>query len=177
MRDKGAGRGLGRAYARRLAGLGAKIAVTDLNLKSYTEFEAEAKAMTGDSTVDEINAVGGYLGRPIQLVVKDDQANPDVGLKVSQELLKENVVATIGLSIAMRNGLRAGYSAEAHPFPSLFADKLFNIAGVTITLVWSGTVSAILYYLVDKLFGLRPSVDVEREGLDITEHGERAYNH
>lgn len=46
--------------------------------------------------VDEINAVGGYLGRPIQLVVKDDQANPDVGLKVSQELLKENVVATIG---------------------------------------------------------------------------------
>jgi branched-chain amino acid transport system substrate-binding protein len=46
--------------------------------------------------VDEINAVGGYLGRPIQLVVKDDQANPDVGLKVSQELLKENVIATIG---------------------------------------------------------------------------------
>jgi len=46
--------------------------------------------------VDEINAVGGYLGRPIQLVVKDDQANPDVGLKVSQELLKEDVVATIG---------------------------------------------------------------------------------
>lgn len=45
------------------------------------------------------------------------------------------VVATIGLSIAMRNGLRAGYSAEAHPFPSLFADKLFNVAGVTIT--WS----------------------------------------
>ena len=41
------------------------------------------------------------------------------------------VVATIGLSIAMRNGVRAGYSAEAHPFPSLFADKLFNVAGVT----------------------------------------------
>ncbi len=49
------------------------------------------------------------------------------------------VVATIGLSIAMRNGLRAGYSAEAHPFPSLFADKLFNIAGVTITLSDVGT--------------------------------------
>ena len=49
------------------------------------------------------------------------------------------VVATIGLSIAMRNGLRAGYSAEAHPFPSLFADKLFNVAGVTITLSDVGT--------------------------------------
>src|SRR6185436_16989679 len=49
------------------------------------------------------------------------------------------VVATIGLSIAMRNGVRAGYSAEAHPFPSLFADKLYNIAGVTITLQDVGT--------------------------------------
>ena len=55
----GAGRGLGRAYARRLAGLGAKIAVTDLNLKSYVEFEAEAKDMTAESTVDEIIAGGG----------------------------------------------------------------------------------------------------------------------
>jgi branched-chain amino acid transport system permease protein len=49
------------------------------------------------------------------------------------------VVATIGLSIAMRNGMRAGYSAEAHPFPSLFADKIYNIAGVTVTLQDIGT--------------------------------------
>jgi branched-chain amino acid transport system permease protein len=49
------------------------------------------------------------------------------------------VVATIGLSIAMRNGVRAGYSAEAHPFPSLFADKIYNMAGVTITLQDMGT--------------------------------------
>lgn len=46
----GAGRGLGRSYALRLAGLGAKVAVTDINLKSYEEFEAEAKAMTAEST-------------------------------------------------------------------------------------------------------------------------------
>lgn len=46
--------------------------------------------------VDEINAVGGYLGRPLELVVKDDTANPDQGRKVSQELLAEKVVATIG---------------------------------------------------------------------------------
>jgi branched-chain amino acid transport system permease protein len=49
------------------------------------------------------------------------------------------VVATIGLSIAMRNGVRAGYSAEAHPFPSLFADRLYNVAGVTVTLQDIGT--------------------------------------
>lgn len=55
----GAARGIGRAYARRLASLGAKVAVTDLNLKSYAEFDAEAADMTGDTTVDEIKAGGG----------------------------------------------------------------------------------------------------------------------
>jgi branched-chain amino acid transport system permease protein len=54
------------------------------------------------------------------------------------------VVATIGLAIAMRNGVRAGYSAEAHPFPSLFADKLFNIAGVNLTLADVGTLALAL---------------------------------
>jgi Amt family ammonium transporter len=44
------------------------------------------------------------------------------------------------------------------------------------TLLWSGIGSAILYKLVDVIVGLRPSVEAEREGLDITEHGERAYN-
>ena len=63
------------------------------------------------------------------------------------------VVATIGLSIAMRNGLRAGYSAEAHPFPSLFADKLFNIAGVTVTLSDIGTfVLALLLVFATQAF-------------------------
>ena len=47
--------------------------------------------------VDEINAVGGYLGRPLELVVKDDQGNPDAGLKVSQEVANTpGVIATIG---------------------------------------------------------------------------------
>ena len=63
------------------------------------------------------------------------------------------VVATIGLAIAMRNGVRAGYSAEAHPFPSLFADKLFNIAGVTITLADVGTLLlALALVLVTQAF-------------------------
>jgi branched-chain amino acid transport system substrate-binding protein len=46
--------------------------------------------------VDEINTTGGYMGRQIEVVRKDDQANPDVGLKLSQELVAEKVVATIG---------------------------------------------------------------------------------
>lgn len=45
---------------------------------------------------EEINAVGGYMGRPLELVVKDDQANPDIGLKGAQELVAAGVSATIG---------------------------------------------------------------------------------
>ena len=48
---------------------------------------------------------------------------------------------------------------------------------VLATLVWSGVGSAILYKVVDVVVGLRPSVEAEREGLDITDHGERAYNY
>ena len=63
------------------------------------------------------------------------------------------VVATIGLAIAMRNGVRAGYSAEAHPFPSLFADKLFNVGGVTVTLSDVGTLAfALLLVLGTQAF-------------------------
>jgi len=69
----GAARGLGRAYARRLAGLGAKVAVTDLDLRSHQEFEAEAKDMTAESTVAEIETSGGVaLG--IEVDVCDHQA-------------------------------------------------------------------------------------------------------
>jgi len=47
--------------------------------------------------------------------------------------------------------------------------------GVGITLVWSGVVSAIVYLVVKLIFGLRVSAEAEREGLDITSHGESAY--
>ena len=46
--------------------------------------------------VDQINAAGGYLGRPIRLVLRDDKGDPDTGLKASQELVAQGVVATIG---------------------------------------------------------------------------------
>lgn len=47
--------------------------------------------------VNEINEVGGYLGRKLELVIRDDKADPDTGLQHAQELvLKEKVTATIG---------------------------------------------------------------------------------
>lgn len=48
--------------------------------------------------VEEINAAGGLLGRPIELVERDDQANNELGLKVAQDLVKrEAVIATVGI--------------------------------------------------------------------------------
>jgi branched-chain amino acid transport system permease protein len=54
------------------------------------------------------------------------------------------VVATLGLSIALRNGVRAGYSAEPQPFPSVFGDDVFHLGSVALTVVDVGTLAAAL---------------------------------
>ncbi len=60
----------------------------------------------------------------------------------------------------------------------VFADQMMaQIKAVVATLVWSGVGSAILYKIVDIVIGLRVTTDAEREGLDLAEHGERAYNY
>lgn len=56
------------------------------------------------------------------------------------------------------------------------AQVFTQIKAVVLTLVWSGGVSLVLFWGIDKLFGLRPSTDDERQGLDQTAHGENAYN-
>ena len=48
--------------------------------------------------------------------------------------------------------------------------------GVGVTVVWSGVVAFICYKIVDMTVGLRVSEDEEREGLDISSHGESAYH-
>ncbi len=44
------------------------------------------------------------------------------------------------------------------------------------TVIWSGVVAYIAYKLVDMIVGLRVSEEEEREGLDISSHGETAYH-
>jgi branched-chain amino acid transport system substrate-binding protein len=46
--------------------------------------------------VSEINAAGGLNGRPIELIIKDDQGDPEIARQVDEELLAEGVVAVIG---------------------------------------------------------------------------------
>ena len=57
------------------------------------------------------------------------------------------------------------------------AQLITQAKAVGVTLLWSGIGSAILYFIIDKTIGLRVSADVEVEGLDLAEHGERAYHY
>jgi ammonium transporter, Amt family len=56
------------------------------------------------------------------------------------------------------------------------AQILTQVKAVSLTLVWSGLVSFVLFYAIKMVFGLRPTSDDERQGLDQTSHGESAYN-
>jgi Amt family ammonium transporter len=59
---------------------------------------------------------------------------------------------------------------------SIVGQVWIQLKAVLITVVWSGVVSFIAYKVVDLTIGLRVSEEDEREGLDITSHGEAAYN-
>jgi Amt family ammonium transporter len=59
---------------------------------------------------------------------------------------------------------------------SIGSQFMIQLTAVVITVVWCGVISAILYKVVDLIVGLRPSVDAERQGLDVTSHGEVAYH-
>ena len=65
--------------------------------------------------------------------------------------------------------------AKAGEF-DLWGQVTTQIWAVGTTVLWTSVVSAVLFLGLKYTIGLRPSVEAEREGLDITEHGERAYN-
>ena len=60
---------------------------------------------------------------------------------------------------------------------SIAGQLMTQAEGVLITVVWSAVVAFIAYKIADMLVGLRVPEDEEREGLDITSHGETAYHH
>lgn len=59
---------------------------------------------------------------------------------------------------------------------SIGTQVLAQAKGVLLTIVWSGVVSVIAFKVVDLVIGLRVTEEAEREGLDITSHGETAYH-
>src|SRR5215213_9153724 len=90
----GGGRGLGRSYALQLAAMGADVAVLDLDVQSYRDFEGEAAQMTADSTAREVEALGR---RSIEIAA-------DVGDFDAVQAAVDEIVAAWGrLDIAVCN--------------------------------------------------------------------------
>ena len=90
------------------------------------------------------------------------------------------IVGALGTGILVNPALGGtgvmDYAAGKIADYDFVAQMTSQIWGVGTTLVWSGIGSAILYKVVDVIVGLRVNVETEREGLDVTEHTERAYN-
>ncbi len=73
-------------------------------------------------------------------------------------------------------GLVTDWVTAAVGSNGIAAQVWIQLKGVLLTVVWSGVVSLVAYKIVDLVIGLRVPEDEEREGLDITSHGETAYH-
>jgi Amt family ammonium transporter len=82
------------------------------------------------------------------------------------------IVGSIGTGIVTAPALGGFGSADY----SIGAQTLVQAQAVLVAIVWSGAGSALAFAAVKWTIGLRVPEDAEREGLDIADHGERAYN-
>ncbi|MEH6720653.1 MAG: ammonium transporter [Aurantimonas endophytica] len=82
------------------------------------------------------------------------------------------IVGAIGTGIFTAPWL-GGTGAEDF---SIVGQTTTQVWAVLVTILWCGIVSAILFKLVDLVIGLRPTPEQEREGLDLSYHGEAAYH-
>ena len=73
-------------------------------------------------------------------------------------------------------GLVGDWVTAAVSSNGIGAQVWIQLKAVILTIVWSGVVSLVAYFIVDKTIGLRVSEEDEREGLDISAHGETAYH-
>ena len=62
------------------------------------------------------------------------------------------------------------------PGYSIVGQLRVQLQGVLLTIAWSAVVAWLAFRLVDRLVGLRVSEEDERQGLDISAHGETAYH-
>ena len=73
-------------------------------------------------------------------------------------------------------GLVGDWVTAAVTSNGIGAQVWIQLKAVLLTIVWSGVVSIAAYFIVDKVIGLRVTEEDEREGLDISAHGETAYH-
>ena len=93
------------------------------------------------------------------------------------------IVGAIGTAIVADPALGGQGFFDYTVFPAvpgtydMAAQLVTQFKAVGVTVIWTGVVSAVLFYALKFTLGLRPSEEAEREGLDLSEHGERAYNY
>ena len=93
------------------------------------------------------------------------------------------IVGAIGTGIVADPALGGQGWYDYTVFPAvagtydMAAQVITQAKAVGVTLVWSGGVSLVLFFLIKAIFGLRPTAEDERQGLDQTSHGESAYNY
>ena len=83
------------------------------------------------------------------------------------------IIGSIGTAITMLPAL-GGPGADDY---NVGSQLVIQIEAVAIAVVWAAVAAAIAFYIAKMLTGLRVTEEVEREGLDLGEHGERAYNY
>ncbi len=83
------------------------------------------------------------------------------------------IVGSIGTAFTMLPGLGGPGAADYALAPQLMT----QVIAVVISVVWAAVGSGIAFTIAKAATGLRVSEEVEREGLDLGEHGERAYNY
>jgi Amt family ammonium transporter len=90
------------------------------------------------------------------------------------------IIGAIGTGIVVDPALGGAgivdYTTGMSVYPGMAVQVMAQVKGVVVTLLWSGIGSTIVYFIIKMTVGLRVSEMAEREGLDIAEHGERAYN-
>jgi ammonium transporter, Amt family len=93
------------------------------------------------------------------------------------------IVGAIGTGIVADPALGGQGFFDYTVFPAavgeydMAAQVVTQLKAVLLTVAWSGIGSAVLFAVLKYTIGLRPSEEAEREGLDLAEHGERAYNY
>ena len=90
------------------------------------------------------------------------------------------IVGAIGTGILVDPALGGAgivdYTTGMSVYPGLAVQVMAQLKGVLTTLIWSGVGSTIVFLLIKFTIGLRVPEASEREGLDVTSHGDRAYN-
>ncbi len=92
------------------------------------------------------------------------------------------IVGALGTAIVADPALGGQGFFDYTQFPAVVADYDMGLQlwtqtkAVLLTLAWSGAVSALIFFALKYTIGLRPAEEAEREGLDLTDHGERAYS-